>query len=149
MFFKLLGRIFMVGFGLALSLLFSFLILTYLGGSLFTEDLTNRYGTEVAASDLETTILNVLGAISFVFSLYPALSILPALLVAVIGEIGHIRSWLYYVLASGAAALSIPLLYVLIGEAGAEMPSQSFLAIFATAGFGGGLLYWLIAGRRA
>jgi len=149
MFFRLLGRIFMVGFGLALSLLFSFIILTYLGGSLFTEDLGQRYGSDVAASDLETTILNIIGAISFVFSLYPALSILPALLVAVIGEIGHIRTWLYYVIASGVAALSIPLLYVLVGEAQAEMPSQSFLAIFATAGFGGGLLYWVMAGRRA
>ena len=148
MFFRLLGRIFMVGFGLTLSLLFSFLILTYLGGLHFTEDLSQRYDSDVAASDLETTLLNIVGAISFAFSLYPALSILPALLVAVIGEIGRIRSWLYYVLAGGAAALSIPLLYVLVGEASAEMPSQSFLAIFATAGFGGGLLYWLIAGRR-
>lgn len=149
MFFRLLGRIFMVGFGLTLSILFSFIILTYLGGSLFTEDLNQRYGSDVVTSDIETTILNIIGAISFVFSLYPALSILPALLVAVIGEIGHIRSWLYYVLAGGVAALSIPLLYVLVGEAQAELPSQSFLAIFATAGFGGGLLYWLIAGRRA
>lgn len=149
MFFRLLGRIFMVGFGLTLSILFSFIILTYLGGSLFTEDLSQRYGSDVVTSDIETTILNIIGAISFVFSLYPALSILPALLVAVIGEIGHIRSWLYYVIASGVAALSIPLLYVLVGEPQAEMPSQSFLAIFATAGFGGGLLYWLIAGRRA
>ena len=139
----------MVGFGLALSLSFSFIILTYLGGALFTEDLSNRYGSDVTASDLETIILNIIGAISFAVSLYPALSILPALLVAVIGEIGHIRSWLYYVIAGGVAALSIPLFYVLVGEAQAEMPSQSFLAIFAASGFGGGLLYWVIAGRRA
>lgn len=149
MVFKVLGRIIVVSFGLFLSVLFGFLILTYLGGTLFTEDLTNRYGSEMQTSDFETTILSFLGAISFLFSLYPALTILPALLVAVIGEVGHIRSWLYYIIAGGIGALSIPLLYTLMSPEQVDMPSQQFLAIFATAGFGAGLLYWLIAGRRA
>lgn len=149
MVFRFLGRIIVVGFGLFLSVLFGFLILSYLGGTLFTEDLANRYGSDLETSDFETTILTFLGAISFIFSLYPALTILPALLVAVIGEVGHIRSWLYYILAGGLGALSIPLLYVVLSPEQVEMPSQQFLTIFATSGFGAGFLYWLIAGRRA
>lgn len=149
MVFTVIGRIFIVGFALTLSILFGFLILTYLGGNLVTEDLVNRYGSETGGSDFETTFLTIAGAITFLFSLYPALTILPALLIAAIGEIGHIRSWMFYVIASGLGALSIPLLYVIMSGDQSEMPSQNFLAVFATSGFGAGLLYWVIAGRRA
>jgi hypothetical protein len=149
MIFKILGRIIVVGFGLFLSVLFGFLILTYLGSTLVSEDLAGRYGSETQVSDFETTVLTFLGAVSFVFTLYPALTILPALLIAAIGEIGHIRSILFYIIAGGLGALSIPLLYVVMSPDANDMPSQHFLAIFATSGFGAGLLYWLIAGRRA
>lgn len=145
-------RIFIVGFGLSVSIFFGFMILTYLGGSLLAEDLTQRYGSELGNglnSGAESTVLDIAGVLTFLLALYPAMTILPALIVALIGEIGHIRSWLYYVLASGIGALSIPLLYVVMSGEAVDMPSQSFLAIFATSGFAAGLLYWVIAGRRA
>lgn len=152
MIFHAIWRIFIVSFGLCLSVFFGFMILTYLGGSMLTEDLTQRYGSELGNGfngGAERTVLDIAGVLTFLLALYPAMTILPALVVALIGEIGHIRSWLYYVLASGLGALAIPLLYVVMSSELVDMPSQSFLAIFATSGFAAGFLYWLIAGRQA
>lgn len=149
MIFKALGRILMVGFALILSVMIGFFLLTYLSGNLLNEELVQRYGTDLNGSELENTVLSITGVLAFLVSLYPAMTIFPALLVVVIGEIGHIRSLLYYVLAGGAGALSIPLLYVVMSGEDVTMPSKSFLTIFATSGFVSGLVYWLLAGRRA
>jgi hypothetical protein len=54
-------------------------------------------------------------------------TVLPALLVVIAGEVARIRSWLYYMIGGGVALWHV----------------------FATAGFAGGLAYWLLAGRNA
>lgn len=51
-----------------------------------------------------------MGAAIFAVTVVPALTIVPALVAVVIGEALHIRSWMYYVLAGGAALLAVPLL---------------------------------------
>ena len=51
-----------------------------------------------------------MGAAIFAFTVVPALTIVPALVAVIIGEALHIRSWMYYVLAGGAALLAVPLL---------------------------------------
>jgi len=77
------------------------------------------------------------------------LTIIPALLVAIVGEVGRIRSGLYYIVGGGAALAAIPLLAGL-GEAGEfVLPSPIVWQVFGTAGFVGGFIYWLIAGRTA
>ncbi len=149
MFFSAIGRILIVGFALFISVMVGFFLLTYLSGNLLSEELAQRYGSELNGSELENTVLSITGVLAFLVSLYPAMTILPALLVVVIGEIGHIRSLLFYVLAGGAGALSIPLLYVVMSGDDVSMPSKSFLTIFATSGFVSGLVYWMLAGRRA
>ncbi len=141
---RLIGRVIVVAIAFALALLVSFMILAYLGGQLLTETLAQEYGDV-----LNDGALDFIGFIGFVIELYPAITLLPAVLVVVIGEIGRIRSWMYYVLAGGLASLMVPLLYVSTYAAERDMPSAAFLVIFATAGFGGGLLYWLMAGRKA
>lgn len=77
------------------------------------------------------------------------LTVIPALLVVFVGEVARIRSSLYYVAGGGAALAAIPLL-ARIGQTGTfALPEQTVWQVFATAGFAGGLVYWLIAGRNA
>lgn len=144
MIFRLVGRLLVVAFGFMVGLLVAFLLLTYLGGQLIFLELARQYG-----DNLPSSFVDILGVIGFFIELYPAITILPPILMVAIGEIGRFRSWLFYVLMGGWAALLVPLLYIAVKEGQAELPSAQFLAIFATAGFGGGLVYWLIAGRKA
>jgi hypothetical protein len=61
----------------------------------------------------------------------------------------RVRSWLYYVLAGGLSLAATP---ILAAPETAELSSilaSHTMTIFATAGFAGGLLYWLLAGARA
>ncbi|MEM7399283.1 MAG: hypothetical protein AAF354_10105 [Pseudomonadota bacterium] len=88
------------------------------------------------------------GAVVFIGTVGPALTALPAFAAAIIGEALHIRSWMYYVLAGGAALSAIPVLAGAAAEAQA-IPASEYLTIFATAGFAGGFIYWLLAGRGA
>ncbi|HML91632.1 hypothetical protein [Methyloceanibacter sp.] len=90
------------------------------------------------------------GAAVFVATVVPALTALPALAAAVTGEIFHVRSWMYYVLAGGASLAAIPLLAGAALEGPAQsIPASEYMTIFATAGFAGGFIYWLLAGRGA
>lgn len=66
--------------------------------------------------------------------------LLIALAVVVTGEVARIRSALYYIGGGGLAVSVIPLLLK-----GSALNWQ----VFATAGFAGGAIYWLFAGRRA
>ena len=144
MIFQVIGRLIGIGFGFLLALLVGFATLAYLGGQLVADQMVQEYGQEVAGGALD-----FIGFIGFLVELYPALTLLPALLVVAIGEIGRLRSWMYYVLAGGAASLMVPLLYVVSYAQERDMPSSSFLLIFATAGFFAGGVYWLVAGRKA
>ncbi len=90
-----------------------------------------------------------LGFVVFAGTVTPALNALPALLAVVVGEILRIRSWMYYVLAGGAALAAVPLL---MASTSADLPAiatSQYVAIFAAAGFAGGFIYWLLAGARA
>ena len=89
------------------------------------------------------------GVVLFAGTVVPALTALPAILVAIVGEVLRVRSWLYYVPAGGAALAVVPLL---TGAPPADLPAlppDQYLTIFAAAGFAGGFVYWLLAGRRA
>lgn len=78
------------------------------------------------------------------------LTILPALALVIVGEVARIRSALYYVLGGGAALAAIPLL-ARFGQQASSGAASSLAVwqVFATAGFAGGFVYWLLAGRRA
>jgi hypothetical protein len=82
-------------------------------------------------------------------ALVAAVSIVPALLVIFIGEIARIRSLVYYVAAGGLALASVPLLARVQQTGAFAMPEHTVWQVFATAGFAGGFVYWLIAGRNA
>jgi hypothetical protein len=76
-------------------------------------------------------------------------TLVPALLVVIVGEAARIRSAVYYVVGGGAALAVVPLL-LRIGQPGSAMElSSTVWQVLATAGFAGGFVYWLLAGRTA
>jgi hypothetical protein len=89
------------------------------------------------------------GIALFTSTVAPALTALPGIVAAVTGEVLHIRSWMYYVVAGGAALAAIPLLATASAADVPALPASPYMTIFASAGFAGGFVYWLMAGRRA
>lgn len=92
---------------------------------------------------------NWFGFVLFVGTVMPALTVLPAAIAAIVGEALRIRSWMYYVLAGGAAMAAIPVLASPPANRVPALPAGQYMTIFAAAGFVGGFVYWLLAGRRA
>jgi hypothetical protein len=91
----------------------------------------------------------IFGVVLFAGTVGPALTALPALVAVVAGEVLRLRSWMYYVLAGGAALAAIPILAAPQSTELAEVMASHVMTVFATAGFAGGLVYWLLAGIRA
>lgn len=77
------------------------------------------------------------------------LTLLPALAFIIVGEVARIRSLLYYMIAGGAALPLAPMIASYAAAAEVTFPGGAFWQIAATAGFFGGFVYWLIAGRTA
>ena len=82
-------------------------------------------------------------------ALASAQTLVPALLLIIIGEVARIRGAIYYVVGGGAALAVVPLL-ARIGQPLTVLDlSPVVWQVLATAGFAGGFVYWLIAGRNA
>ena len=76
-------------------------------------------------------------------------TLLPALLLVIVGEVARIRSALYYVIGGGATLAVVPLM-ARLGEPLTVLDlSPVVWQVLATAGFAGGFVYWLLAGRNA
>ena len=88
------------------------------------------------------------GIVLFVGTVTPALTALPAAIAAVAGEVLRIRSWMYCVLAGGAAMAVIPCSPRRATPA-ARHPSWPIHDDLRRVGFVGGFIYWLLAGRGA
>jgi hypothetical protein len=111
-------------------------------------------GDELRSVAPDDPLLQHGGATAFgvlLFSVFvaPALTALPALLAVVVGEVLRLRSWVYYVLTGGASLAVIPLLAGASANGAPALPAGEYMTIFATAGFAGGFIYWLLAGARA
>ncbi len=75
-------------------------------------------------------------------------SIAPPLLLIIVGEVARIRSATYYIVGGGAVVAVMPLLAK--ATVGNDLFDASAIwQVCATAGFAGGLAYWIIAGRQA
>ena len=138
---RALGRIVLVPLAFVLGAAAALAVLISIGLEKATHAL---HGRDVDAA----TIRTLWDALAGVGSLASIATAVPAILVVLIGEVGRIRAPLYYVAGGGVAMSAMPLL--------ARIGSDSGLAqigliwqVFATAGFVGGMVYWLIAGRRA
>jgi hypothetical protein len=141
-FWRALGRIILVPLGFVVAALAAMFVLVTLGMERVTHAV---HGREVDA-DAFTAMF---GLFADTVALFSTFTIIPAILLVIIGEVARIRSSLYYILGGGAVLAAWPLLGRL--GAAAQDPSQLGVVwtVFATAGFTGGFIYWLIAGRRA
>jgi hypothetical protein len=76
-------------------------------------------------------------------------TLVPALLLVIVGEAARIRSAVYYIVGGGVALAVVPLL-TRIGQPATVLElSPVVWQVLATAGFAGGFVYWLLAGRTA
>ena len=139
---RALGRLIMIPLGLLMGVIAATAVLVTLGLEVTTHTLAGH------PDDLAR--LEVLLDMGFdVITVAAASSILPALLLVIVGEIARIRSALFYVLGGGLALALLPFFTRMsMPDATAPMPTRAW-AVLATAGFAGGLVYWLVAGRRA
>jgi hypothetical protein len=76
-------------------------------------------------------------------------TLLPALLLVIIGEVARIRGAFYYIIGGGAALAVVPLLTRIGQPSGILELSPVVWQVLATAGFAGGFVYWVLAGRNA
>jgi hypothetical protein len=139
------GRILAVGFSFFLASFAGMITLVLVGGRWTADEMS---GGAWGDGTLDF-VFGFLGPVTFVFTVAPALALLPPVLVVVVGEVLRIRSALYYVAASGAAAVGM-LIAAAPYEGGAPLLLHSqYVAVLATAGFAAGFVYWAFAGRNA
>lgn len=139
---RALGRLLLVPIGFALAVVTALLVAFSLG----LEKLAHAmHGTPAGIETVDAYATLALDGLA----LLAGLSIVPALLVVIVGEIARIRSWLYYVVGGGCSLGMLPLLTGLTERGATDLPPAALWHVLATAGFAGGLVYWLVAGRRA
>ncbi|MGH1419624.1 MAG: hypothetical protein ACRBCJ_12265 [Hyphomicrobiaceae bacterium] len=146
-----IGRIIVIPIAFILSALIVIAVLLTLG----LEHITQSLGGPVHTIEDPDQLFKLwdMGAIGL--TIVSGATIIPALLAILVGEIARIRSWIYYVLTGGISVVAIPLLAGIAQSTSPEVTTTapSLFAntwpIFATAGFAGGGLYWLLAGRKA
>ena len=141
MFWRTLGRMILVVFAFLIAALAAGFVLVTLGMEQATQAM---HGRDVLADNIDS----VFDLLRTAARLLSAMTIIPALALIVIGEVARIRGALFYIVGGGAALAAIPLL-ARLGQAGDAMPALILWQVFATAGFAGGFVYWLLAGRRA
>jgi hypothetical protein len=76
-------------------------------------------------------------------------ALVPALLLVIVGEAARIRSAVYYIVGGGVALAIVPLLTRLGQPASLLELAPAVWQVLATAGFAGGFVYWVLAGRNA
>lgn len=137
-----IGRIIWVPIAFVLSGLVCAFVIVTLGLERLTQ-YTNGF------DDPDLTVQGGFELVQSMVVLVQAFTLLPAIMIVLVGEIARIRSVYYYVVGGGLAAVSAPLL-ARIGATGAmEVPAVAVWQVFATGGFIAGFVYWLLAGRRA
>jgi hypothetical protein len=142
MIWRTLSRMFYIPMALLIAAAAACFVLVTLG----LERITGALHISTRGGD---AIETVLGLMNQGIVLTTGMTIIPALLVILIGELASIRSATYYIAGGGAALVAIPLL-AQIGQTGSfVLPEQIVWLVFATAGFAGGFVYWLLAGRSA
>ncbi|MEZ5922791.1 MAG: hypothetical protein R3D57_00230 [Hyphomicrobiaceae bacterium] len=140
-----IGRVIWVALALVIAVLAGAVVLGFVGLERFTAAMHDAEPSSPLNQwmDLADVLLRVTewGA---------ALSILPAVVAVVIGELARIRSLVYWVAAGGVAAVAMPILHGLAApDPSLAVPATALMQILATAGFAAGIVYWALAGRSS
>jgi hypothetical protein len=136
-----IGRLIMVPLAFLFAMLAASAVLLSLGLERVTVAMTGNDGDEAIGT--------VFGVLKYGWILSSGATLLPACLIVLTGEIARIRSVLFYIVGGGVSMVVIPLLARLAPQAASSGAAIFSWQVFATAGFVGGFVYWLIAGRRA
>jgi hypothetical protein len=138
---RMLGRLLLVPI--------AFLFATAAAGFVVLSVGQERIVHTMAGKDLDAdTLRAALELARLALAMVSLEALLPVLLLIIVGEVARIRSAYYYVLGGGAALALMPLLVRAGGDA-SWMPFPAVWQLLATAGFAGGFVYWLLAGRTA
>jgi hypothetical protein len=139
---RALGRLIMVPLGFVLAAIMTVFVLLSLGMERVTQTVYKRdvdIDAWFSMFDLaqETVVL------------FSTFTVIPAILLVIVGEVARIRSSVYYIVGGGAVLAAWPLMnrFGAIGQDPTKL--ADLWTVFATAGFAGGFIYWLVAGRRA
>ena len=140
--FRALGRVIMLPIAFLLATVAALFVIISLGHERIVQAMTGMRSDEPpigAAFDL----------FGLAVQLVSVQTLLPALLLVIIGEVARIRGVFYYVVGGGAALAIVPLLTRISQPAGILELSPVVWQVLATAGFAGGFVYWVLAGRNA
>lgn len=138
---RAIGRLIMVPLAFLLGTAAAMFILFTLGMEKITHALAGRA--------IEADTSQIFEFMRQASALASAATIVPAILLVIIGEVARIRSSAYYILGGGAALCALPLM-AMAGSLSSDLtPLGTLWQVFATAGFAGGFVYWLLAGRNA
>lgn len=141
MFWRSVGRLFLIPIAVLIAGIVAFFILITLG----LERLTHAAGGDPLQAE---GFASLFGFVLDAGYLASSLTIVPALGVLIVGEVARIRTLSYYVVGGGLALAAIPL--IASGTApDLSLSSPALWQVFATAGFAAGFVYWLLAGRSA
>jgi hypothetical protein len=139
---RMIGRILLLPFAVLAAALTSGFVIVSLGQERIVQAMTGRGpddATVVAAVDL----------LALGWAMISVQTLLPPLLLVIIGEVARIRGAVYYVMGGGAALAVVPLLSRLGDPTRVLALSPVVWQVLATAGFAGGFVYWALAGRNA
>jgi hypothetical protein len=143
------NRFLMVLLGFVLASIAGLITLFWVGSRWAAQEVATQMAVD-SPDEMSRFMSETLGTIAFLFTVAPVLTLAPAIIAILVGELARIRSLLYYVLAGGVAAAIMPLIASSHSEAAQSTAyNAAYFSIMATAGFAAGLVYWLLAGRRA
>lgn len=142
MVWRTIGRLILVPLAVLAAGLVAALVAITLGLERFTQAVHGTGGDTLDVRALVDLVLE--GRL-----LASGATLLPALAVVIIGEVARIRSSVYYIVGGGASLAAMPLIARLGEASGLVLPATTVWQVLATAGFAGGFIYWLLAGRRA
>jgi hypothetical protein len=139
---RTVGRLIWVPVAFLLSALVSLFVIVSLGQERIVQATAGRRPDQ-------TTIDAAFELFGIILQFFSGYTLLSAILLVLIGEVVRLRGALYYVIGGGATLAAVPLLTRLHQPAGALGVAEVVWQVLATAGFAGGFVYWLLAGRKA
>ena len=143
---RLIGRIILIPIAFVLAVIAAAAVFAVLGYEYIAE------ATAISTDDPEELIQGFWDLASQAGTMTAYLSgatILPAVILIIIGESASIRSSIFYIVGAGLAMAAMPVLFDLTTRSEISSTAHDVLPMFATAGFAGGFVYWFIAGRTA
>jgi hypothetical protein len=143
---RALGRVILLPIAFLLATMATLFVIISVGQEKIVAAMTGMRSEELQIN----AALDFLGrAVQMALQLASVQTLLPALLLLIVGEVARIRSVIYYVVGGGVALAVVPLLTRIDHPAGLLELSPVVWQVLATAGFAGGFVYWVLAGRNA